>query len=109
MLNRLVQLCAEGSVRASSHAVDEMALDRILIDDLISSITSAELVEDYPNAGRGPSALLLQTDHAGQPIHAVWGIPAGHTAPAVVITAYRPDPVRWDRTFTRRITKSADS
>ena len=43
-------------------------------------------------------------DGAGQPIHVVWGIPAGQDSPAVVVTAYRPDPTRWDETWRRRQT-----
>ncbi|WP_370445912.1 DUF4258 domain-containing protein [Acidiferrobacter sp. SPIII_3] len=50
----------------------------------------------------GPCALLLQKDGSGAPIHVVWGIPKGHDRPAVLVTVYRPDPVRWDPSFTRR-------
>jgi hypothetical protein len=28
----------------------------------------------------------------------------GHDSPAVVVTAYRPDPTRWDTTWRRRLT-----
>lgn len=38
----------------------------------------------------------------GMPIHVVWGIPKGCDKPAVLVTAYRPDPGRWDETFTKR-------
>jgi class 3 adenylate cyclase len=31
-----------------------------------------------------------------------WGIPRGQTAPAVLVTAYRPDPARWTDDFLRR-------
>jgi hypothetical protein len=41
-------------------------------------------------------------DHDGNPIHAVWGIPRGSTSPAVLVTAYRPDPERWVDGFKRR-------
>ena len=37
--------------------------------------------------------------------HVVWGVPTGFTSPAVVVTAYRPNPDRWDRTFTMRRSK----
>ena len=35
-------------------------------------------------------------------LHVVWGIPKGHDGPAVLVTAYRPDPKRWNETFTER-------
>jgi hypothetical protein len=34
----------------------------------------------------------------------VWGIPHGRTSPAVVVTAYRPDPAKWDETWQKRRT-----
>jgi hypothetical protein len=44
----------------------------------------------------------LQKDRTGAPVHVVWGIPKGYDKPVVLVTAYRPDPERWDETFTRR-------
>jgi hypothetical protein len=43
-------------------------------------------------------------DEEGQPIHVVWGIPKSQTSPAVIVTSYRPDPVRWTGDFKRRRT-----
>ncbi len=36
------------------------------------------------------------------PIHVVWGIPQGESGPAVLVTAYRPDPERWNDDFVER-------
>ena len=46
--------------------------------------------------------VVLQRDHHGQPIHVLWGIPANAASPAVVVTAYRPDPNRWKENFLGR-------
>jgi hypothetical protein len=57
-----------------------------------------------PTTRRDPASWFCNTDETKQPIHVVWGIPAGQTSPAVVVTAYRPDPMKWDETWQRRRT-----
>lgn len=79
-----------------------MAEDDILAGEAIDGVGTAVLVEDYPDFHKGPCALVLQQDHNGHPIHVVWGIPKGQSSPAVLVTAYRPDPARWTDDFLRR-------
>ena len=52
---------------------------------------------------KGASILVLQKTESGEAIHVVWGIPKGHKRPAVLVTAYKPDPRRWNNTFTERL------
>jgi hypothetical protein len=100
---RRVQLLVLGdNVRLSDHGFDELRKDGILVDDVVASVWDAKLVEDYPARARGPSVLTLQRDANGRPIHVVWAIPAGENGPAVLVTAYRPDPALWDAEFERR-------
>ena len=61
------------------------------------------MLEEYPDYPKGLAALVLQLDAEANPVHAVWGIPRGYNRPAVLVTAYKPDPALWDPTFTRRV------
>lgn len=103
-LEQIRALVARGEVRVSLHGYDELATDDIRARDIIDGLDMAVVVEDYPRYPKGPCVLVLEYDRAGQPIHVVWGVPAGHDSPAVVVTAYRPDPTRWDPTWRRRLT-----
>lgn len=101
-VERVRALVRAGNVRISEHGYDELAEDGLTARELLAGIPEAVVVEEYPNYPKGPCVLLLQKDRAGKPIHAVWGILKGHDKPAVLVTAYRPDPARWDTSFLRR-------
>ena len=102
--DRICELIAAGNVRISDHGYDELAADGLLAGEVLAGVASSQLVEDYPEYPKGPCVLVLQTDSQDQPIHALWGIPAGETEPAVLITAYRPDAKLWENGFLRRRT-----
>jgi hypothetical protein len=101
-IERVRDLLRAGDVRISEHGYDELAEDGLTAREVVGSIQEAVVVEEYLNYAKGPCVLLLQKDREGEPIHVVWGIPKGHDKPVVLVTAYRPDPGRWDKTFTRR-------
>lgn len=98
-----VRACiAEGLVRVSSHGYDELAADHLYFAELLDGLASGRVVESYPDYPKGPCVLILQQDSQGLPVHVLWGIPRGMRCPVVLVTAYRPDPVRWDVDFMRR-------
>jgi len=99
---RILRLVAAGDVRVSDHGYDELAADGLTARECVASIDSGLVVEDYPEYPKGPCVLVLQTDAGGGPIHALWGIPSGGESPAVLVTAYRPDPQRWGADYRRR-------
>jgi Domain of unknown function (DUF4258) len=101
-LQLVVELIRTGQVLISAHGYDEMAEDGILATEAIEGAVTAVVVEDYPEYPKGPCTLVLQLERSGRPIHVVWGIPRGQAAPAVLVTAYRPDPARWTHNFLRR-------
>lgn len=98
----IVGLIQKGDVRISAHGYDEMAVDGILAREVLDGVGAAVVVEDSPEYAKGPCVLVRQFDRSGRPIHAVWGIPKGQRSPAVLVTAYRPDPARWADDFLRR-------
>jgi len=100
--HQILSLVQRGEVKISDHGYDEMAADGLFVRDVILSVADAVVIEEYPDYAKGPCILVLQKDRTGEPIHVVWGIPKGKSAPAVLVTTYRPDPQRWEPGFTRR-------
>jgi len=95
-------LVRRAEVRISDHGYDEMSDEDILARDILAGVFDGIVVEDYPTYGNGPFVLVLQKDSNQQAIHVVWGIPKDLSSPAVVVTAYRPNPDLWSEDFTRR-------
>ena len=103
ILKDVQTLVASEEVRISAHGYDELSDDGIAARDIISGVATARSLEEYPDFPKGRCVLVLQQDRRNAPIHVVWGIPRGSDKPAVVVTAYRPDPKRWSEDFTRRL------
>jgi Domain of unknown function (DUF4258) len=101
-LTQIQLLVARGATLISDHGYDELRKDDIFAADILAGVGGAIVLEDYPSARRGPSVLVLQKDATQRPIHVVWGIPKDLLEPAVVVTAYRPDPARWSSDYTKR-------
>ena len=99
---QVLRLVQWEEVRISDHGYDELASESLYARDAIASVGDGVVVEDYPDYPKGPCVLVLQKDQQGEPIHVVWGIPKGKSSPAVLVTAYRPDAVRWEADFLRR-------
>ena len=101
-LESIRRLVAEGEIRISEHGYDELSEDSIRVREIIDGVGHTIEIEDYPAFPKGPAVLVLQFDGSKRPVHAVWGIPKGFVSPAVLITAYRPDPARWNEHFIER-------
>jgi hypothetical protein len=95
-------LAAARHVVVSQHAARRIRERGIRLADIISGAANGEVIEDYPTYHGGPALLMLQWDSSGSPLHVVWGIEYGTMEPAVVVTAYRPNPLRWSADFRIR-------
>jgi len=101
-INDIMRLIQDGDIIVSNHGYDELAEDSLTVREILAGVSAAVVIEDYPVYPKGPCVLVLQQDENGKPIHVVWGIPKGSHSPAVLITAYRPDPGLWSADFLRR-------
>ena len=100
--DRILELATRREVLISDHAYEKAEKEGILITSIIAALADAEVIEDYPNAWKGPSVLLLHSDVDGNAIHTVWGLARGSTGPAALITCYKPDPLLWSYDFRKR-------
>ena len=100
--DNIKRLIANGDIRISEHGYDELAADDLTVREIVEGSPDGTVIEEYPEYPKGPCILTMLKDREGRPIHAVWGIPHGLTSPAVLVTAYRPDPDRWTDGFRRR-------
>ena len=99
---KIIELIKRGEVTISNHGYDELAEDGLLVKEIIVSVKNGKVVEDYPEYHKGPCVLVLQRDRTGNPIHVLWGIAKNTISPAVLVTAYKPDPLIWTNDFMER-------
>jgi hypothetical protein len=83
----------------TEHAVDRMAERGILVQEVIDTVASGEVIESSPQDQPYPTTLSLAMI-AGGPLHVLWAVhPTSHKI--IVITTYVPDD-RWHADFRTR-------
>lgn len=92
---------AAGEWRVSVHARREMKAEAITLGELREAIAAGQVIENYPDAQRGPCCLLYGTTTAGRPLHLVC---TTARTPVVIITVYVPLPPKWLSPTERRPT-----
>lgn len=102
LFNKIHSLIRAGEILISEHGYDQLTEDNLSIRELLKGVANGTVIEEYPNYPKGPCILLFQQEQSANPVHVVWGITKGLDKPAVLVTAYRPDPERWDENFLRR-------
>lgn len=89
--------CLE-NIRITMHAAKRLEQRGISIDDIISGISTGEIIEEYPSDYPYPSCLILGSAQ-NKAIHIV---ASTDTENIWLITAYRPDANSWESDFKTR-------
>jgi hypothetical protein len=84
----------------TKHASDRMGEQAIRPSEVRDVLTTGEVIEAYPDDRPFPSRLMLGWVE-GRPLHVVAAYRADDDE-TIVITAYEPDPARWERGFRVR-------
>jgi len=99
LVNDVRAKIVSGQYEFSRHAVDQTILRRITLAEVREAVSSAELLEDYPDDKYGPSCLLLGFTDFQRPLHIQCSYPSRTLIK--IITLYEPDPALWFN-FRRR-------
>jgi len=95
-----------GDWEFSRHAVDQCLVRSIAVDDVRECILSGEIIEAYPDDKYGPSCLVLGPTSSGKMLHVHC---SDEARPILkIVTAYQPDPRRWQDFRYRRNIATGD-
>jgi len=80
-----------GEYRFSDHAVKRMIKRSIDRMEIVETVLSGEIIEEYPDDKYSPSCLIYGKTKAGRNLHVQISLPPS----VVIITAYEPDETEW--------------
>ncbi len=83
-----------GKIRITEHADDEAQADDLIFEEIFTSVSKGEIIEQYPDDKPYPSCLIFGKNLKDKPIHSVWAYNI-KTKASVLVTVYRPDPKLW--------------
>ena len=87
------------NVIITAHVFSQIKIRKIRISDILTAIKDGEIIEQYPNDFPYPSCLVFGYTSDETPIHIVCGVGDGKLW---IITAYFPDPNRWEKDLKTR-------
>lgn len=86
-------------IAVTKHARERLVERGIQADDIISTISSGEIIKEYPDDKPLPSCLILGKAIDGKALHIVISKDAEFI---YLITAYFPDVEQWEADFKTR-------
>ena len=97
------KLVVADAIHWTDHVAKRLIKRRISPDEVLETLRNGCIIEDYPSDYPFPSCLVVGCTIHGRILHVVCSIVNGSCLS--IITAYQPDPAKWDATFTTRRTK----
>jgi hypothetical protein len=93
LLSDIIAAIRDSEFTITLHAQQQMTARRIRVSEVREVLISpdAEVIEDYPEDPRGPSCLVC-----GKALNRVLHVHVSYPPEIVVITAYEPDPEKWE-------------
>ena len=96
LLNRLYQ---QDAVFFTQHVIERCKQRHITPAQIKLTLTTGEIIKEYPDDTPYPSCLILGYPSENQPLHVVVGT---NGEAARIITAYYPDPNQWQSDMKTR-------
>jgi hypothetical protein len=93
-INDIIESIKANRLRVTDHADEEAQDDILSFEEIFTSASGGEIIEQYPDDKPYPSCLVLGRNFKNEPIHSVWAY-NNETKASVLITVYRPDPKKW--------------
>ena len=99
VLEQVKSQAAAENIRVAQHAHQEMVAEDTTLDEVLQAISTAQIIENYPEHRRGACCLLYGSTGKGRPLHVV----CTTTLPLLImITVYEPKPPKWVTPIQRR-------
>ena len=98
IIDRLRQQAETDRLRITLHAHQEMVEEDVSLDEVVSVLSQAKVVENYPDHKRGACCLVCGPSPAQRHLHIVC---TTSLDAAIIITVYEPKPPKWVTPFQR--------
>ena len=102
-IKALNQLNCASQIAITEHARIRLNERGITVDDIISCISSGEIIEQYEDDKPFPSCLILGLSANDKPIHVV---ASTDNEFIYLITSYFPNTIKWEADFKTRKERS---
>lgn len=94
------ELCTPEKINITIHATKRLEQREIKLSDVMTCISSGEIIEQYPEDYPYPSCLILGMSCGEKYLHCVIGT---DNTQLWIVTAYFPDPKQWSDDFKTRL------